>query len=286
MGSGRRQRSRDGRTFLESIVERLDRLEAFLVDLHWSAVGQWRQASWEVLPWDAESGARWSKSWRAEQINQATMLSGIADAEWMTFDGEPNISSVTSPADTAELPSEIALPPLHSTAADLCETGDFRCLAPCDWDIIYPRFDDETSANISSVGAPEHTEQCDGYGLPLDQSTPEGEHKGGQVGSVKAALMKVLELERQRRDEAKLMKGTGHTQKEIGEDCCCAEEGEQCGYEGKAQRQVKDEEKKETTEAKKAMKTMLTMRFTKAKARIGRLMKSGQTRPLGSKFGY
>ena len=47
MGSGRRRRVHDGETFLESVRSRLDRLEAMLMDLHWSTVGQWRQPGWE-----------------------------------------------------------------------------------------------------------------------------------------------------------------------------------------------------------------------------------------------
>ena len=50
MGGGRRQRARNENTFLESVAGRQDHLEVLLADLHWTTVGQWRQAAWEKMP--------------------------------------------------------------------------------------------------------------------------------------------------------------------------------------------------------------------------------------------
>jgi len=46
----RRQRSAAEGTFLESVVQRLQRLEVIITDLHWHAVGQWQKIEQTILP--------------------------------------------------------------------------------------------------------------------------------------------------------------------------------------------------------------------------------------------
>ena len=50
MGSGFRHRSRNEQTFLEIVMARLDRMDGFVAELHWSVIGYWRQGESGNMP--------------------------------------------------------------------------------------------------------------------------------------------------------------------------------------------------------------------------------------------